>query len=302
MKNQHPQKPSAGASRHWSRPCSRPPPSPSCSQAAGPSCAPSLNHFDRTQACWTDNLTILVYTQDGELVGEIHFVLIDSLHLRLTSRSFTENLTVDSVSPEGETPAPVSLDLRASCGSPCHATAHFAGVLRTGLSGTVSYDDSIGAGKSHSTRTKYVLDFSAPDFTELTPVVWNSPSQAYYRCDDMFSGQGAGCVFPNFAPTLTTMTNMKDIAANIRKAQAGPGHYGEPGKGHPLHYLANKKQQTKNYNAVCSRRAKGGPPRRARAVTSTPSRPPTREAPRSARETGAQRTYPSPSRTARVPT
>jgi len=131
-------------------------------------------------------------------------------------------------------PAPVSLDLRASCGSPCHATAHFAGVLRTGLSGTVSYDDSIGAGKSHSTRTKYVLDFSAPDFTELTPVVWNSPSQAYYRCDDMFSGQGAGCVFPNFAPTLTTMTNMKDIAA--------------------------KKQQTKNYNAVCSRRAKGGPP------------------------------------------
>jgi hypothetical protein len=179
---------------------------------AGPSCAPSLNHFDRTEACWTDNLTILVYTEDGELVGEIHFVLIDSLHLRLTSRSFTENLTVHTVSPEGETPAPVSLDLRASCGSPCHATAHFAGVLRTGLSGTVSYDDSIGAGKSHSTRTKYVLDFSAPDFTELTPVVWNSPSQAYYRCDDMFSGQGAGCVFPNFAPTLTTMTNMKDIA------------------------------------------------------------------------------------------
>jgi hypothetical protein len=144
-------------------------------QAASPSCAPSLNHFDRTQACWTDNLTILVYTDEGELVGEIHFVLIDSLHLRLTSRSFTENLTVKSVSAVGETPARARDRAVRHRLLPLHPHEVRPGLQRTGLHGAHPW-------------------------------------------------QGAGCVFPNFTPTLTTMVNLKDIAANIRKAQAGPGH------------------------------------------------------------------------------
>jgi hypothetical protein len=160
-----------------------------------------------------------------------------------------------------------------------------------------------GTGHGQAARQASIIsDFSAPDFTELTPVVWNSPSQAYYRCDDMFSGQGAGCVFPNFAPALTTMTNMKDIAANIRKAQAGPGHYGEPGKGHPLHYLANKKQQTKNYNAVCSRRAKGGPPPAGKSCDEYPFKT-TYEGGTTLSARNRSTAYvPIPSRTARVPT
>jgi Deoxyribonuclease NucA/NucB len=49
---------------------------------------------------------------------------------------------------------------------------------------------------------------------------------------------------------------------NIRRIQTrGPGHYGRPGSGHPLHRLTNTAQQEKNYRAVCGRSVVGPPPK-----------------------------------------
>jgi hypothetical protein len=150
----------------------------------------------------------------------------------------------------------------AWCGKPCSITAlHFpeGSVPKPGLSGTVSHKDAIATGKMHSTPTHYQLDFTAPGYLELKPADWKSPIS--YRCDDMLGGRGAGCVFPKFTPTLTTMTQLPAIASNIRRIQAkGPGHYGRPGSGHPLHRLTNKAGQLKNYRAVCGRSVVGTPP------------------------------------------
>ena len=92
------------------------------------------------------------------------------------------------------------------------------------------------------------------------PRLFTSPID--YRCDDTLAGQGAGCVFPKFSPTLTTMTELPAIAANIRRIQnRGPGHYGRPGGGHPLHRLVNPARQRKNHDAVCGKNVVGPPPK-----------------------------------------
>jgi hypothetical protein len=57
------------------------------------------------------------------------------------------------------------------------------------------------------------------------------------------------------------MTTLPDIAKNIRSIQTkGPGHYGRPGSGHPLHRLVNSTKQNANYNAVCGRKVRGPAP------------------------------------------
>src|SRR5579859_324591 len=101
---------------------------------------------------------------------------------------------------------------------------------------------------SCDTCPHYQIDWTAPGYTEVQPADWTSPLS--YRCDDILKGQGAGCVFPKVTPTLTTMTKLSAIADNIRRIQAkGPGHYGRPGSGHPLHHLTNPAQQRRNHDA-----------------------------------------------------
>jgi hypothetical protein len=57
------------------------------------------------------------------------------------------------------------------------------------------------------------------------------------------------------------MSTLPDIAKNIRTAQQGPGHYGRPGSGHPLHRLTDVARQLSNYNAICSKKVRGSAPK-----------------------------------------
>jgi hypothetical protein len=216
-------------------------------------CVPSIEHYNRTQVCWAEVGTITIEDEDGEPIGTVVVTMVQSIQLHVIGRSVSESLAVTSVTTDGKVPKDIEMFLDAHCGLPCTTTVHFpqGALLETGVVGTIDHHDSIGTGKVHSTRTTYELELTAPD-TIFTPGIWHSP--LYYRCDDQFATQGAGCVFPSFIPTLTSMTSLPAIAANIRRIQdKGPGHYGRPGSGHPLHRLVNAALQLRNYRAVCRR-------------------------------------------------
>ncbi len=228
--------------------------------AAAAACAPGPNEYNRTEMCSVNRATVTVL-RNRTPVGEVTFTITQSIHLHVIGRNFSENLAISNVRSAGEGGG-VRVTLSVACGNPCSARTSFPqGAVLGSLKGTIAYHDATTA--VHSTASRYGFGFTKPGFT---PGAF-SYSSLSYRCDDAFrgpkgGGQGAGCVFPRFTPTMTQMAGLPDIAANIRRIQTnGPGHYGRYGSGHPLHRLADPKKQNANRRAVCSRRVVGPPPR-----------------------------------------
>lgn len=84
--------------------------------------------------------------------------------------------------------------------------------------------------------------------------------QIRVRCDDEFEGLLAGCVNPAYIPTTTTMTQLPDIANNIRGIQARGG-YGVPGKpAFALHREADPAEQRETREEAFNIRATGPRP------------------------------------------
>lgn len=220
--------------------------------AASALCAPGLNEFNRTHACWSITITF-TFLQNAKPVGTLVVGLVQSLALNVSGRNWTEHDTVVEAVPAGET-APVDVKLVASCGSPCHASAHLSGVIKVGLTGTVDYTDSIGKGRDHITNTHYVLDYDAPPFIPLTTLAWNSPIK--YRCDNNLAGiAGPGCVFYEFTPTfVVSRAQFGAAAALIRWAQQNmSAHWGLRGRGKPLTRLAGQAAANRNRAVICQR-------------------------------------------------
>jgi hypothetical protein len=228
-------------------------------------CAPKLGDYNRNNACAADGANIDVYdTESGDFVGSFSFVMYQGIHLRVKATSFTEDDQVTQFAVVTGAVPPISMEFSASCAKPCHAATHFprGALLAIGVGGTVSYTDSVAKGGTDETAPHYVLDLTSAGYTlvstEGPPFIYSFPID--FRCDYALPGKRAGCVFPRFTPTLTTMTKLPDIAKNIEKAQRGPGQYGKPGSKHPLHRLVNEAQQDKNRNQVCGK-VRGAPPK-----------------------------------------
>jgi hypothetical protein len=235
-------------------------------QIASAHCAPKLGDFNRTAACAGDAANIDVYDdENGDLVGSFSFEMHQGIHLQVKKTDFIEYDEVTQFVPLAGTVPAISMEFDASCSKPCHATTHFpqGALLAVGVKGTVSYTDAVSKGHVDETHPNYVLNLTSVGYTLVSsdgpPFIYPFPID--FRCDDTLPGQGAGCVFPRYTPTIRTMTTLPDIAKNIAKAQRGPGKYGKPGSKHPLHRLVNKAQQTKNHNEVCGKKVRGTPPK-----------------------------------------
>jgi hypothetical protein len=229
-------------------------------------CAPKLGDFNRTAACAGDAANVDVYDdENGDLAGSFSFEMYQGIHLQVKKTDFIEYDEVTQFVPLAGTVPAISMEFDASCVKPCHATTHFpqSALLAVGVKGTVSYTDAVGKGHVDETHPNYVLNLTSAGYTLVSsdgpPFIYPFPID--FRCDDTLPGQGAGCVFPRYTPTIRTMTTLPDIAKNIAKAQRGPGKYGKPGSKHPLHRLVNKAQQKKNHDEVCGKKVRGPAPK-----------------------------------------
>lgn len=219
-------------------------------------CAPGLNRFDRTDVCWLTTLTFTFFI-NGRPVGVTVAALEQSIHLNRgvdpgQMLTWRENDVVLATVSRGRT-APIGVTMRAKCDAPCHASAHFTGIIRRGLRGRVDYSDGLRLSEVNKTPTHYELLWVAPPFAPLTNPKWDSPIE--YRCDRDLAGiAGPGCVFPEFIPTLIlSRRDFGAAAAMIQWAQKNlHARWGLPG-GEPLTRLAGRAATKKNRDKICDR-------------------------------------------------
>jgi hypothetical protein len=213
-------------------------------------CSLAPNKFDRTAVCWTFGIKF-TFRRGRVLIGTLKTVLVQSILLNPRGRAWTEHDTVIAAVPSGTT-APVEVLLTASCDSPCHAVAHFSGVVRVGLTGTVDYTDDIAKNHDHQTPTFYVLDYDAPPYIPEGVVPWTSPIS--YRCDNSLAVKNStGCAFPQFTPTLVLSRRQYGAsAAMIQWAQQNmSAHWGLRGSGKELTRQADDKVAEENRKKIC---------------------------------------------------
>ncbi|MFF3018209.1 NucA/NucB deoxyribonuclease domain-containing protein [Streptomyces sp. NPDC057939] len=209
-------------------------------------CVPGPNRGNRFEACVQEQTTLFVY-RDKKVVGSAVMDVTQSYKLKANSREFTETFTLDIKDVSGEA-AGANLVLKAACGGTCVATVKVpgAGVAKgRRMSGTLTYKDTTTG--RNTTRTTYTLTGTKPSFPPATDR-WTSPD---YRCDQEI-GKSAGCVFPSTLPVLTTMAQLPEIAANIRRVQdGGPHHYGDRRRGSALTRTTDTALERANRNAAC---------------------------------------------------
>lgn len=231
--------------------------------------------YDRFDACMVMPGTFYLYTVDPEtggtvVIGVLNFDLTQDISLSAVTSTFTENDQLVVTSASGDAAAGTSFAFTVTCGGTCKATNYFHGSpLGPGsdITGSVAYSDSTTS--VDSTSSRYTLAFDNPEGDNgPVSVTWSSQP---YRCDDEVAAY-AGCVVPAYIPTMTSMSTLPNIAANIASIQAaGPHHYGNSSysPGYPLHRTTNPTIMNANNNTACP--PSGRPVRQTPEVGPPPS-------------------------------
>jgi hypothetical protein len=201
----------------------------------------------RTEICQGGTAASLTWkdASSGKVLGTAQFLILQDLQLSPLGRTFAENFELQVTSVTGQLPG-ATVNLAVSCGGTCTATSHFpnGSAIAQGSDITTAIDYSDSTATVNTTTSEYALTWG-PGTTN--PVTWPSPS---YRCDNLIPTQGAGCVSPDYIPTMTSMASLPNIAANIGDIQqAGPHHYGRKADGLPL--TRNSSLYPKNRDAAC---------------------------------------------------
>ncbi|MFI6485513.1 NucA/NucB deoxyribonuclease domain-containing protein [Nonomuraea sp. NPDC050663] len=196
------------------------------------------------------------YFVDGVQVGVATYVATTVINTKVNSSTFTARMTVEVVGTPGIPPGSAAI-FTADCDSPCASGGEVTGPLITGaqFSGDFTFRD--GTATRHTSEIEVTVIPVVPEADGQTP--GRGILNVTVRCDDEFaSSMFPGCVITTFLPTMTSMTQLEQIAINIRKIQARGG-YGVPGV-HPLHREADEATQKRNREQACNRRVTGDRP------------------------------------------
>ncbi|WP_158581673.1 NucA/NucB deoxyribonuclease domain-containing protein [Actinomadura spongiicola] len=214
--------------------------SPAAPSAAGATALAACNRYNRTALCWNTKLTVTVLKKKV-VVGRLYGTITQSIKLNTKNRAFSESFALKTDRIVGNAGG-IRANVAASCGTGCKArTKGLSGTLVAGrtIKGTVSYAD--GTRRVHAARTTYRMTLVKAGYTPGVPT-WRSPID--FRCDNLLKGQKAGCVFPRFTPSITSLRSLRFIAPNIRKWQ---------GRGAPKTLHRNSHLTNGNRRAVCGK-------------------------------------------------
>ncbi|MEV0401068.1 NucA/NucB deoxyribonuclease domain-containing protein [Actinoallomurus sp. NPDC050550] len=211
--------------------------------------------FSRTSSCDKFKGTVFV-AENGAPVGYARFIGTIDWHTAVNSNTYTAEMTVTpfAVVDEG---VGMNITITAACEHPCSATGALRGPVVTGRSLTGTFHFTESTKSEHTSSPDFIATPSKPP---LSPVPGQSRAATRIRCDDLIEGRKAGCVVPDYIPTMTTMAKLPKIAKNIRGIQKRGG-YGVPGdKARALHHITDEAQQRRNREAMCGRRHTGPRP------------------------------------------
>jgi hypothetical protein len=201
---------------------------------------PNVWAFNRVEECvYPAQAAYTIYDTNFNVLGVSYFNIYQDIHLIPASNIFTE---VDSITfVRGTTPLAQetgALTFTSACGSPkCTVTPASAPVsepinLGQTLNFGFEYRDTPSTLAPDQFVNTYNLVFLFPGFIELGPFTYTSATAA--RCDNQLPGVStAGCVFPEFSPTLElSLATYDTAAANVGVAQSvvagAPGTPGNP--------------------------------------------------------------------------
>jgi hypothetical protein len=190
---------------------------------AAQDCTPG---YDRTYACQNGGGWAQVRRGTGEVIGAATFNLNYKITLDIKQRVFVEHVKIHVTSASG---VGITAGFESLCSSTCTADSHVpSGLLKpeTTLKGVVAFSDSTKT--KHTGAITHRMRFTAPG------AIPGSAGAAFFlkfRCDDLLEGQSAGCVWPAYTPTITSLKGLRFISANIRRWQGRGAPKLSPGCG-----------------------------------------------------------------------
>jgi Deoxyribonuclease NucA/NucB len=223
-------------------------------QAAAAPCPIPAQTFDRTRLCFREKM-VLVILQNKVPVGGGVFTVTHYLHVNPKGTpkgtDYSEVVRISGVVLTGEAKGAV-ISLLDRCGRTCSAVGNnfpSGSVLRSGLQGTLTFQDFLARGDETGVANSYTWIAEAAGLTAVAS--YQTP--LFYRCDNVITSWPQGCVFAQATPVMTSMLQLPHIAANIRRIQNRGEHVGKIGSRRPLHRITSTAQANRNRNISCPR-------------------------------------------------
>ncbi|WP_370122655.1 NucA/NucB deoxyribonuclease domain-containing protein [Streptacidiphilus sp. MAP12-33] len=193
----------------------------------------------RTTSC--ESIHSLVEVRIGS--GVIGVALEEgTLTWRTATNSNTYTAEIDVVTTRMSPTAAGMFDqITATCGSPCSSSGIVSGPVILGyhIKGAIHFTNT-----TRTVDTSRALFIFTGEMAGATPWAFAVRANTPIRCDDLFNGRRAGCVVPDFIPTITTMNQLRFISQSIRSLQ---------GKGAPKVLHRNSYLDDINRRALCGR-------------------------------------------------
>ncbi|MFJ3842200.1 NucA/NucB deoxyribonuclease domain-containing protein [Streptomyces sp. NPDC090054] len=212
----------------------------------GPRCLPGPNLIERFRACAQSEATVTI-REEQKVVGRAVLDLTQQYELAATKPEFGEKVTFKVRRVEGRAQG-ARITLAASCAGSCKTVVKMPALtvsVGSEAVGSITHTDSTT--KRNTATVSYTATVTAAAATHGA-TKWKSP---VIRCDKEIGSQ-AGCVIPGATPVLTTMSDLPEIAANIRKVMdGGPHHYGDRTRGSALTRSTDPNNERDNRNAAC---------------------------------------------------
>ncbi|WP_159393170.1 golvesin C-terminal-like domain-containing protein [Streptomyces rimosus] len=212
----------------------------------------------RNSACMYRETAFERINNKGER-GTATFRVQQQIQLDLSNSEFVETL---SVTPMHHDPVvgPVSLNEQFYCQSACDTSLPQWKSTPTWAPGDVHTAQATVKHKWTNSQNSDELHLSWTDNWTVggkkRAEDWDE-RKVRVRCDNLFKGRKAGCVFPEYIPTYTVNTKKYPAAAALywvlmEKLPSHPGRVPTSGdSGHPLHRLADEKAQEANRGKMC---------------------------------------------------
>jgi hypothetical protein len=225
-------------------------------------CLPPIPNFSRTDLCYMQGAAVTDATYaDGTLTSLefVFFAVQTEVALSASSAHVRFELTSMDVEPVGNDKAAdaPTITLSIVCAHPCRDTAPTLVAAGPVAGTTGAAVNEVIVERGHVVIPRPMFSYLADDDGSDSEASFTDLGVSF-RCDRALPRVAPGCVFPSFIPTVN-MSGQSVIAANIRKAQAGPLHIGKPGGIHPLHRASNKQTIANNrYQATCTVKTEAG--------------------------------------------